>query len=129
MARILVIDDEADVRTTIGLALEKIGHTVEEAADGNQGLKRFAEERFDLVITDILMPEKEGIETIRELRAAHPDLRIIAISGGGRLNSTNFLEMVRKLGADEVLKKPFTLAQLRHVVETCLGRTDPARCA
>ena len=120
MARILIIDDEEAVRLTLSQALECEGHTVIEAANGAAGLKRFEVEPVDLVITDILMPDKEGLETIRDLRRLRSDLKIIAISGGGRNDNVNFLEMAGRLGADATLKKPFSIDDLCRVVSTCL---------
>jgi CheY-like chemotaxis protein len=84
MAHVLVIDDDVDVRWVIRRAVQADGHTVSEAGDGDEGLQRFAEQPPDLVITDILMPGREGIETIIELRRRRPELPILAISGGSR---------------------------------------------
>ena len=98
MPRILVIDDEEHVRDTLRAALESKGHTVTEACNGDEGMQLFAAERADLVITDILMPGKDGIQTIKELRQLHPDVKIVAMSGGGRLNATDFLEVARSYG-------------------------------
>ncbi|MEO5957891.1 MAG: response regulator [Opitutaceae bacterium] len=86
MARILLIDDDDDVRTVLRLTLIHFGHTVIEARNGREGLELFAEARPELVITDIVMPEKEGLEVIIELRAHRPPVKIIAISGGGRVS-------------------------------------------
>lgn len=121
MARILIIDDEDDIRMTVRLALESMGHDVTEAINGNEGLKRFTSEKNDLVITDILMPDKEGIETIIELRKIRPDLKIIVMSGGGRINATHVLETAKRIGADVALKKPFSIAELCSSVESCLA--------
>jgi CheY-like chemotaxis protein len=83
MARILLIDDDEPVRTTLRLTLEHFGHTVIEARDGTEGLALFQHANADLVITDIVMPEKDGLEVLRELRRMHPSVKIIAISGPG----------------------------------------------
>ena len=123
MARILIIDDEELVRLTLVQALESSGHVVTEAANGRDGVRQFGAEPYDLVITDILMPDQEGIQTIMELRKLKPDLKIVAISGGGRINTTDFLMVAKRLGADATLKKPFQLAELFRVVDTCLGGT------
>ena len=109
---ILVIDDEQLIRLQIRSALELEGYVVHEAANGNEGLARIAEAAPDVVITDILMPDKEGIETILELRRSHPKIRIIAISGGGRTGNKDFLRTAKHLGADRTLAKPFGLAEL-----------------
>lgn len=120
MARILVIDDEDLVRMTVSQMLERDGHTISEAADGQKGLVMLRENPVDLVITDILMPNKEGMETITELRQIYSGLKIIAMSGGGRIRNTGFLSVAEKLGADAVLSKPFRSQQLRDTVNACL---------
>lgn len=120
MALILVIDDEDQVRTMVRHTLEKMGHTVCEAANGNDGLHMFECARFDLVVTDIIMPEMEGIETIMEIRRRNPEARIIAMSGGGRARNLEFLPLAKKLGADQALRKPFRRAELLEVVDLAL---------
>ena len=119
IATILVIDDEAEVRQTLVRML--VGHAVHEAADGGAGLALAAELTPDLVVTDILMPEKEGIETIRELRRAHPSVRILAISGGGQSGTLDFLDMARALGADAALAKPFRRGELIETIDRLLA--------
>ena len=123
MARILIIDDEEDIRLTVRLALESMGHDVTEAVNGNDGLQHFSAEQNDLVITDILMPDKEGIETIIELKKIQPDLKVIVMSGGGRINATHVLETAKRLGANVALKKPFSIADLCRVVDSCLAES------
>jgi DNA-binding response OmpR family regulator len=127
---ILVIDDEELIRLQIRNALEMEGFTVYEAANGNEGLTRIALSVPDVVITDILMPDKEGIETILELRRLHPTVRIIAISGGGRTGNKDFLRTAKHLGADRTLAKPFGLAELlrlvREVLDDANGAGNPA---
>ncbi|MCH8809524.1 MAG: response regulator, partial [Proteobacteria bacterium] len=91
MARILIIDDEDELRSMLRQMLEQAGHEVTEAVNGAEGIRLYEQDRPDLIITDIIMPEKEGVETIIALRRADPDLPIIAISGGGRLDATDFL--------------------------------------
>jgi CheY-like chemotaxis protein len=122
MALILVIDDEALVRTTIRMRLEQNGHQVIEASNGNEGLHALEQQPFDVVVTDIIMPEKEGIETIRAIRHRNPQIGIVAISGGGRTSTLDFLGAARKLGADQALRKPFTGSQLLEVVDAALRR-------
>ena len=117
--RILVIDDDDMVRDTIKRCLELARYEVAEANDGAVGVKIANQDTFDLVITDILMPNKEGIETIRELRREKPDLKIVAISGGDRKGGS-FLEVAKKLGAHDVLGKPFRSQELLDCVETVL---------
>ena len=129
MARILVIDDEGLVRLTVRQALEKGGHKVEEAVDGEEGMKKFLETEPDVVITDILMPNKEGIETILDLRRIRPDVVIIAMSGGGRMKQTSFLDVAKSLGANAVLHKPFELEQLKRTVDETLANKTPGQDA
>ncbi len=120
MAKILIIDDDQMVSATIELLLLKAGHTVTLAGNGNLGVASFKESPADLIITDIIMPEKEGIETIQEIRALSAKVPIIAISGGGRTKNYDFLRMANKLGANEVLKKPFANDELLSLVNKCL---------
>lgn len=110
--RALIIDDDEFVRTTIASILASAGYDVIEAADGQQGLQLFLRHAVDLVITDILMPSKEGIETIVAIRQRNREVRIIAVSGGGRIGSGSLLHAAQRLGADEVLSKPFSKEQL-----------------
>jgi CheY-like chemotaxis protein len=120
MARILVIDDETAIRLSVKLALEDAGHQVEEAANGEEGLIRMRANPADLVISDIFMPEKEGLETIDEVRRNYPNTRIIAISGGGRMDPKEYLEIAEQVGADRSLSKPFDIQQLLDVVDPLL---------
>jgi DNA-binding response OmpR family regulator len=120
MAHILVVDDEPLLRRTLRTILERAGHVVDEAGDGNQALRAFAAERPDLVITDIVMPDREGIETIAQLRGENPGVPIIAMSGGGSAGSTLFLELARQLGATRTLNKPIRQAELLAAVDACL---------
>ncbi len=121
MARILIIDDDESIRSLLQLMLERIGHTTEVAANGREGLEKIREAGFDLVITDLIMPEKEGIKTIQELRRTHPALKIIAMSGGGRIGSHDYLPLARLLGASRTLPKPFDSDQLAAAVTEVLG--------
>jgi YesN/AraC family two-component response regulator len=108
MARILLIDDDASVRTPLSLILSHFGHVVIEACDGREGMELFTDANADLVITDIVMPEKEGLEVLREMRKLRPLVKVIAISGGGRVNPTDYLRMATFLGASKVLAKPIS---------------------
>jgi CheY-like chemotaxis protein len=120
MKKILVIDDDSLVRDTIVRILERKGYMVLVAADGVRGLRMFHTEQPDLVITDIIMPEKEGLQTIREIRGNRPDAKIIAISGGARIGNMDFLRMAGELGASEIMPKPFDPADLVTLVSRCL---------
>lgn len=118
MARILLIDDDDMVRKTFRMILEDAGHTVQDAPDGHQGAQRFRAERPDLVITDIFMPEQEGIETILQLRQADASLPIIAITGGSF--AARDLDRAARLGATKTLAKPITPKALLAAVAACL---------
>jgi DNA-binding response OmpR family regulator len=119
MAKILVIDDEPAVRTMLKDALEP-EHTILEAGNGIEAMKVFAGQAFDLVITDIIMPDQEGIETIVEIRKLKPGQKIIAMSGGGRTKTIEFLKIAERLGANQVLKKPFGPRVVRDAVRAVL---------
>lgn len=120
MARILVIDDEPLVREMLEVRLSRGGHEVVVAADGDKAMALHRKDPADLVITDIFMPEKDGIETIQEMLRDNPDLRIIAISGGSRVGNMDFLNVAAKLGASAVLKKPFDYDRLLKEIDDCL---------
>ena len=121
MARILIIDDDAAVRRIMRRVVERMGHTVEEAADGAMGLSLFRQGKFDLVVTDLFMPEKEGIETIMEIREESPGVKILAVSGGMTLDRMGPLEDAEVLGADASLPKPFAIQDLTSAVQTLLS--------
>jgi CheY-like chemotaxis protein len=121
VARVLVIDDDPLVRATLRALLEGEGYEVMIAIDGETGLEEFRRQGADLVITDIVMPEVEGIETIRQMREIAPKLPILAISGGGRGVPLDYLRMAQRLGATEVLAKPFEAEELVEVVARCLA--------
>lgn len=121
MARILVIDDDPDIRALLETALQVDGHDVVLAADGHDGLARQRAEPSDLAIVDIFMPDKEGIETIIELRQEFPRLPIIAISGGGRTGNTSFLAQALHLGATRAVAKPFDYRVLLSIVAEVLA--------
>ncbi len=123
MASILVIDDEPQMRSMLRLVLERAGHSVHDAPNGKAGAVVFRQNKFDLTITDILMPEREGIETISELKQIAPHTKIIAISGGGRTKNFDFLKVARKMGADRTLAKPFRPQELVDMIDDLLGTT------
>jgi DNA-binding response OmpR family regulator len=110
--KILVIDDDHLVRYTISKILQRNGFDVVTASDGKRGMAVFRTENPDVVITDIIMPEQEGAETIIMMRHERPQVRIIAISGGARTRNIDYLEMARALGADDVIRKPFEADEL-----------------
>ncbi len=120
MGLVLVIDDDDAMRSTIRRILERDGHEVREARNGSEGLQIFREEPAEVVVTDLIMPDKEGIETIVELREEAPAIRILAISRGGIALAENALGDAEALGADASLAKPFTVDQLRSAVAALL---------
>ena len=120
MAKILLIDDEENARVLTAQFLELACHQVVTAENGIQGHERALESAFDLVITDIIMPEKEGFETIKDLKRERPDLPILAISGGGVIQSDELLEMAVSMGASAGLSKPFTGKALLAAVQKTL---------
>ncbi len=118
MAHILLVEDDDSYREMLHASLVEKGHTVADTRDGHEALKCFTSGKFDLVITDILMPKKDGVETIIEMRRINAETRIIAISGGGQLvPAVNCLKIARSLGVNEVLEKPFTIDAL----EACIA--------
>jgi len=121
MARILVIDDEPNILMMLKRMLEKAGYDVDIAVNGEEGLALFKKFPADLIITDIVMPEKEGLETIRELKKEYPNVKIIAISGGGRIDSREYLESARLFGAEKIFKKPFRQKEMVAAVKELLS--------
>ncbi len=121
MATILVIDDDDQLRTLIVRILEKENHRVIAARNGIEGIKYFQEQNIDLVITDILMPEKDGSEVIREIKKSNPEVNVVAISGGGQLGADQYLKMANKLGAQYTLLKPFQRNDLINIVNHLLN--------
>lgn len=122
--RVLLIDDEQMVRKIVRKMLERSGHEVTEAENGRLGLEQLKTDRFDLVITDIIMPEMEGVETLMTVREQYPDVKVIAMSGGGRTGNIDFLGAAEKLGASAILHKPFTLGSLTAAIETTFGAQE-----
>jgi two-component system, chemotaxis family, chemotaxis protein CheY len=121
MSSVLVIDDDPAICLVIQRVLQRRGFEVSTAGDGQSGLRRFAELSPDLVIVDILMPGKEGIATILEMREAQPDARILAMTGGGSFAASEVLRIAELVGADNSLKKPFAPTELVATVERCLA--------
>ncbi len=122
MARILLIDDEETFRGTLAKILQREKHEVTTSANGVEALKLVVNGKFDLVITDLVMPEKEGLETILEVRKILPELKIIAISGGGRGSAYDYLKIASKMGADKTLAKPFTKADITLAIGELVGK-------
>ena len=122
MMRILIVDDEEMVREGLALVLQHAGYEVAMAENGRVALEQFQRKPADLVITDILMPEREGLETIADLRAINPALKIVAISGGARFGKIDVLNVALNFGADATLRKPVSNKQLLRVVRECLSQ-------
>jgi DNA-binding response OmpR family regulator len=122
LMKVLVIDDDHLVRYTLSRILQHSGYDVITASDGRRGMLLLREEYPDVVITDIIMPEQEGIDTIIQVRRERPNIKIIAISGGGRIRNIDFLKMAHFLGADNVMRKPFEANELlAQLTELGLG--------
>lgn len=120
MAEILLVDDDKMVCETIKQRLEREGHRVRTASNGNEALELVAQRQPDLVITDVIMPEREGIETLLALKKSNPALKVVVMSGGGRIGRLDHLKVAERLGADATLVKPFTAAQLKSVLAIML---------
>ena len=123
MSKILVVDDDSQVLQVVSEMLRIEGHDVVMAANGRQAIDRFENDAFDLVVTDIIMPEQEGLETIANLRRREAYVPIIAISGGGRAGNLDYLETARYIGADGILAKPFGRQDLLQTVDQVLSDT------
>lgn len=122
MARILIIDDNAQLREMLNLMLTQAGHEVMEASSGVTGLKTFREAPADLVVLDILMPEKSGLETIVELKRDYPTAKIIGISGGFQKKTDESNSLAELLGVERTLSKPFASEDLLNAVREILSK-------
>ncbi len=118
---ILIVDDEPAFCEMVGLMLEGAGHAVTLTADGVAGGRALEEKAFDLVITDLLMPEMDGLEFIARIRGKHPSVQILAMSGGGHIASREYLKLARGLGAHALIEKPFTQDKLHEAVAALLA--------
>lgn len=116
MTKVLVIDDEPALRRTLCNSLQEAGYVVSEAGDGREGLRRFSADPPDVVLTDVIMPTMEGIETIREMRKADSRVQIIAMSGGGRLDARDVLGIAEKFGSTATLQKPFRMSEMLSLI-------------
>lgn len=116
MAHILIIDDEKPIRSMLRKMLEPEGYIVTEASDGAEGIKQYHENPADLVITDLIMPDKEGTETIIALKKKNPAIKIIAMSGGGKNKPDGYLHTAKILGATLTLEKPFRKGELLEAI-------------
>lgn len=123
MARILIIDDHSGIRDLLVTALATDGHTVQVAHDGSHGLQAFAAHRHDLVVTDLYMPDMDGLEVISLLQREHPGVPAIVMSGGFGDHTRRRLEIASEFGAATVLRKPFHLSTLLEAVNRALRRS------
>jgi DNA-binding NtrC family response regulator len=121
MARILVIDDEIFIRQLLTEILENAGYEVVTAPEGRTGLTLYEQSPFDVVITDMVMPEYSGINTINDLVRKHPDAKIIAISGGGEIEPERYLTIAEIIGAQYIIYKPFKKEEILKAVEGLLS--------
>lgn len=126
MTRVLLIDDEDPFRKTIAKLLARAGYEVVEAENGQVGLRMFERESFDAIVTDIIMPDIEGLELIRTVRAQNPKIPVVAMSGGGRVCGMQPLKVAKILGASTVLFKPFDRNELMEAMAAALGKEPPA---
>jgi len=126
MARILIIDDESQIRSMLRLMLERVGYEIAEAPDGIEGIRQYRENPADLIITDLIMPNKDGIGMIIDLKKEFPKVKIIAMSGGGVNRPEGYLDGAKKLGATRTLTKPIDRDEmLKAVKDTLKGTTAP----
>jgi CheY-like chemotaxis protein len=118
---ILVVDDEEELRELVLHVLERAGHAVTCAGSGLEAGAALEKRKFDVVVTDMLMPDQDGLELITELKAKYPSTKIVAMSGGGQIGSDQYLSMAKGFGADVLLRKPFThqtlLASVKRAFE------------
>lgn len=120
MHSILVIDDQAELRSTLQLVLEAAGYKASTASNGREAGVLLLRERFDLVITDVLMPQRDGLEVVMDLRKTQPTLPVIVMTGGGQQQANYYLRLAHELGAKGILQKPFTNEQLLMTVALAL---------
>ncbi len=120
MTSILLIEDDEDARRLIAQILIRAGYAVVEASGGFQAMELYKQSTVDLVITDLIMPEKEGIELIMELRRFDPEVKVIAISGGGYVDGSTYLKIAKAVGANGILAKPFKAEELIVLIENFL---------
>lgn len=117
---ILVVDDDVQLRQLVQLTLQSAGYKVACAPDGRVAIRAMADGSYDLVITDLLMPERDGLELIEEVRRRYSNVRIIAMSGGGRIARDSYLRIAKNFGAHLLLEKPFNQSSVLAAVESVL---------
>ena len=124
--QILLIDDDRNLRTMLTRALGRFGYTVAEAENGREALARLETATFQLVVTDIIMPDMEGIELILKLRRSMPQLPVIAMSAGGRIGPDSYLSLAKRSGAVLTLVKPFGIDEFIAAVKSVMEKPAPA---
>ena len=112
MSAVLVIDDNVELRDVLALALRQHGHVVQTAGDGCEGLKLLERQSFDILVTDLVMPDKDGLEVLQFARKRHPHMRIVVMSGDSPRHAALYLNIATKLGAHQTLQKPFRISAL-----------------
>ena len=120
MAVVLIIDDDEMIVESLSVLLQNEGYDVLSSSNGKNGLKLLGKNRIDVVITDIIMPDKDGIETIREIKKTYRNTKIIAMSGGGKIAAKEYLTFVKQLGVRHTLSKPFEKEQILSALEAVL---------
>lgn len=121
MDSVLIIEDDEFVQNMLKQTFERAGYDVATASDGRIGIKLYKSKPFDVVITDLIMPEMEGIETISQLRKSNPDVKVIAISGGGRNSPDDYLHLAKKMGATRTFTKPLDRNKLLDAVKELIS--------
>ncbi len=121
MALVMIVDDDQQILKLLSEIIKKEGHQVVPAEDGEFAIQLFQQQPTDMVITDLLMPNKEGLELIQELRSIRPELKIIAYSGGGQMQPDNYLDFAKGMGADRVFSKPIPIKELTTAVSELLA--------
>ncbi len=124
MALVMIVDDDQQILRLLAEIIEKEGHQIVSAEDGEQAFQQFQKHPIDLVITDLLMPNKEGLELIQELRSIRPELKIIAYSGGGQMQPDNYLDFAKGMGADRVFSKPIPIKELTAAVAELISEIE-----
>ena len=124
LIRLLIIDDDIIMREIIKDSLSEYPILIDEAVNGVEGLKKIRENKYDVVLTDIIMPEKEGLELIMDIKSFPVNIKIIATTSGGSIAADEYLEMATGLGADAVIAKPFSEVKLVEIINQLIGKNE-----
>jgi CheY-like chemotaxis protein len=125
MAGILIVEDDEDLREMLKISLLARKYTVLEASNGKDALLRFKPLITDMVITDLIMPDEDGLKVIMKIKEIKPAIKVIAISGGGKAGPGNYLNLAKALGADEIYSKPFSVNELIKKIGELLDEEHP----